>query len=170
MSEPTTEPQALSYQGSYRCPVCRHGKISALPLMEAFGCEVCGHIFTANLERQSIRVVDSSPPLNWRWTGRTWQATYREGASVGWGIWLAAAAFVTVPTAIVGLSAYLFPPLPESGLAWFPVFWTVLVSLSHLACVVWLLVEYYQFPVFAMLNNRWRWGRRPRRARMLRLR
>ena len=148
---------SLSYQGVYSCPVCRRGEISAMPLMEAFACDFCRHIFTANLEKQVLKMADSSLPLSWYWNGRSWQGAHRAGAQLGWGIWVAALAFVLFPPMLVGIGAYIFPPLPGSRLSWLPAFWTGLTFFSHLACVGWLVVESYQFPVFAFLRV---WRRR----------
>ncbi|ACK65387.1 conserved hypothetical protein [Rippkaea orientalis PCC 8801] len=142
---------SLSYYQAYTCPVCRHGKISALPLMEAFACSFCRHIFTANLEKQAITMADGQLPLTWYWTGRNWQGmTDQNRFGLGYG--LGAIAFVLLPTAIVGLGAYLFPPLPGSRLSWFPLFWTGLTLLAHLACLLWLILEYYQFPLYLYLQ------------------
>ncbi len=141
----------LSYYNAYTCPVCRHGKISALALMEAFACNFCRHIFTANLEQQVITMADGQFPLTWYWTGHNWQGMATKN-SLGWGYGLGAIAFVVLPTAIMGLGAYLFPPLPGSSLSWFPLAWTGLTFISHLACVLWLLLEYYQLPVFLYLE------------------
>lgn len=137
----------FNYHGVYHCPVCRHGEIAAIPLMEAFACNFCRHIFTANVEQQRIKMADSQIPLTWRWTGRNWQGIGAEGVNMGWGLWLSAMAFILAPTTIVGGGAYIFPPLPGSHLSWLPFAWTGLTFFSHLACVAWLLVEYYQIPV-----------------------
>jgi hypothetical protein len=137
----------LSYQGIYPCPVCRLGKIEALPLMEALACDFCHHIFTANLERQRLQMADRQPPLTWRWNGRTWVGAHLEGVELGWGYLLGAVALVFLPPTLVGLAAYTVPPDPGSTLSWLPVFWTLLTFLSHLGIVGWLVIEFYQFPV-----------------------
>ncbi len=147
-----SEPIRLSYQGTYTCPVCRHGELSAIALMDAFGCDFCRHIFTANLEKQVLKMADSSLPLSWHWNGRAWKGAHRAGDELGWGIWIAAIAFVIFPPAIVGMGAYLFPPLPGSPLSWFPRFWTGFAFLSHLSIIIWLTIEYYQFPVFTFFR------------------
>jgi len=54
-----TEPTQLNYHDTYSCPVCRHGKIAALPLMEAYACNFCQHIFTANLEQQVLKMASN---------------------------------------------------------------------------------------------------------------
>ncbi|ACK69624.1 conserved hypothetical protein [Gloeothece citriformis PCC 7424] len=138
----------LNYTNVYRCPVCRHGEISNLSLMDAFACNFCNHIFSADLEQQVIQMADSQLALKWRWNGRSWQGVRGDGVELTWGYWLAGIVFVLLPTAIVSLSAYLFPPLPGSRLSWLPVIWVLLTFLSHLCCLIWLIIEYYQFPVF----------------------
>ena len=102
----------LSYQGIYPCPVCRLGQIEALPLMEAMACDFCRHIFTANPERQQLKLVSRQPPLIWRWNGRNWTAAHLEGVELGWGYWIAAAALVLLPPSLIGLTVYAFPPTP----------------------------------------------------------
>ncbi|MBO9999686.1 MAG: hypothetical protein J7641_11905 [Cyanobacteria bacterium SID2] len=147
-------PTPLDYRETYPCPLCRRGKLSGLTLVEAFGCNGCSHIFVLNPSRQSVRAVDRSPPLTWRWDGRRWQTSQREDVSLGWGEWSIAMAFVLFPTSIVGLAAYVFPPFPGSPLSFFPILWAVLTFFSHLVCVTWLILEYYQFPILSYF--RWR--------------
>jgi hypothetical protein len=150
----------FSYNGVYNCPVCRHGEISVLPLMEAFACDFCRHIFTANLEKQLLKMADSQISLTWRWDGRAWKGIQKEELEPSWLYWLAGLIFLFAPPSITGFASYLFPPVEGSALSWFPIFWTILVFLSHLLCLVWLVMEYYQFPVFiylqAIRNRIWR--------------
>lgn len=152
MTNSTEQSNRFSFSDVYPCPVCRHGEIAALPLMEAFACNFCRHIFTANLEQQVLKMADSQLPLTWQWNGRTWKGVQREGLELSWGYWIAAIAFVAIPTTLVGLSAYLFPPLPGSPLFWLPTIWIGLTFLSHLICIIWLVLEYYQFPLSMYLR------------------
>lgn len=152
MSGSTNSTKIFSYSDAYNCPVCRHGRVSALPLMEAFACNFCSHIFTANLEKQLLEMVDSQISLTWRWDGRGWKGIQREEMEPSWLYWIAGAIFLFLPPGITGLASYLFPPSPGDNLSWFPSFWTLLVFLSHLTLLVWLVVEYYQFPVFIYLR------------------
>jgi hypothetical protein len=138
----------LNYQGVYTCPICRHGQISALTLMDAFACNFCRHIFTANLQNQSVQVVDSSQPMSWRWNGRTWQVAYRDDFNLTLVIWLVAVVLVALPTGIVWLSAHTFPPLPGSPWSWFPVVWMGCTFLVHFFLVAWLMAEHYQLPIY----------------------
>lgn len=147
-------PDSLSYQGTYLCPVCRYGQISGLTLMDAFACNFCRHIFTANLQEQSVQVVDSSQPMTWRWNGRSWKVAYRDDFDLTFIIWVIGVAVVVLPSALVWLAAYTFPPLPGSPWAWFPMVWVGCTFLVHLLMVSWLLVEHYQLPLYVMLKVR----------------
>lgn len=150
--------QGLSYQGTYICPVCRHGQITALTLMDAFSCNFCRHIFTANLQEQSLRVEDSSQPFTWRWTGRGWRPVQQDDFNLTLVIWLVGVALVTLPPALIWLSYHTFPPLSDSSWYWFPILWTALAFLVHFILVLWLLVEHYQLPTYIALKvqlKRW---------------
>ena len=152
----------LDYQGTYLCPVCRHGQISAIALMDAFACNFCRHIFTADLNHQSIRVEDSSQPLTWRWNGRTWQTLYQVDADLTAVIWFVGAALVILPPTLVWLSSHTFPPAPGSLWYWFPTVWVSLAFLSHLFFVSWLLAEHYQFAPYISSKVRLQTLFRPR--------
>lgn len=139
----------LNYQGTYPCPVCHTGKISSLPLMEAFACSFCQQIFTASLEEQQLKMPSRQPPLLWSWNGRNWKRAQLEGMELSWGYWLAAVALVVLPTAVIGLPAYSLHPNPDTPLFWVPIVWTGLTFLSHLGIVGWLMIEIFQFPLGA---------------------
>lgn len=151
-----TDPDSstLTYQGTYVCPVCRHGQISALTLMDAFACGFCRHIFTANLPTQSVQVVDSSQPMSWRWSGRGWQSAYRDTPGLTLLVWLISLVLVTLPGSIIWLSSVLFPPLPGSTGSWFPQLWVGCTFGLHLLMVSWLLVEHYQLPLYVATRIR----------------
>lgn len=140
--------QSLSYHDSYICPICRHGQIAELTLMDAFACSFCRHIFTANLQNQTVQVVDSAQPLSWRWTGRGWQSTHRDDPSLTAVVWFVSLVLVLLPGSIVGLMAYLFPPLPGSLWSWFPLVWLACTFGVHLLMVGWLIAEHYQIPLY----------------------
>lgn len=147
-----TEFNRFNCQGMYPCPVCRHGKVTEMPLMETFACNFCQHIFTANYDKQLLKMADSQLPLTWYWNGKIWKGIHREGAEVGWAYVFFGVAFVLLPTAIIGAGMYLFPPMSGSLLSWLPLFWTVLTFCAHLSCVIWLIIEYYQFPIFLYIR------------------
>lgn len=149
--------QQLNEKGIYPCPVCRCGQVTTMTLMEAMNCDTCSHIFVPDWEQQQLQLADGEMALTWYWTGKRWKDTYSAGFEPHWGYWLGAFLFVSLPPALVGLSAYLFPPLPGSRGAWFPVVWMGIVFVTHLLCLIWLVIEYYQFPFFLYLRTR-RWG------------
>ena len=143
-----TEFNRFHTKGEYSCPVCRHGRVSEMLMMEAFSCNFCQHIFTTNFEKQLLKMADSQLPLTWYWNGKTWKGIHREGVEIGWSYIIVALAFVLVPTAIVGSGMYMFPTSPDSLLYWLPFAWTIATFCAHLFCVIWLIIEYYQFPIF----------------------
>lgn len=143
-----TKGAGLSYTQTYLCPICRHGQISGLTLMDALACNFCRHIFTANLAEQTVQVVDSSQPMTWRWTGQHWKAAYQDDANLTWVIWSVGMGLVFLPSILVGLAAYTFPPLPDSPWSWFPTVWVGCTFLVHFLMVFWLLAEHYQFPPY----------------------
>ncbi|NJP08123.1 MAG: hypothetical protein HC866_00480 [Leptolyngbyaceae cyanobacterium RU_5_1] len=138
----------LSYQNTYLCPVCRHGQISAIVLMDAFACSFCRHIFTADLRDQSVRVEDSSQPMTWRWNGHAWQATNQMTADLTIMIWLVGTVLVVLPPSLIWISSHMFPPMQGSTWYWFPTIWVALAFLSHFSFVAWLLIEHYQLPFY----------------------
>ncbi|MCM0592652.2 MAG: hypothetical protein HEQ35_27740 [Gloeotrichia echinulata IR180] len=147
-------------QGAYPCPVCRIGKITHMPLMEAMACDFCQEIFTVNLEQQQIKMPSRQPPLIWRWNGFHWTEAQLEGVELGWGYGLAAIAFIILPTTLIGIVACNFPPSLDAPITWLPSIWTILTFLLHLAIILWIFVEIYQIPLAAYLRamNRWRNG------------
>ncbi len=140
--------RTLNYQDTYICPVCRHGQIAAITLMDAFSCSFCRHIFTANLTDQVVQVEDSSQPMTWRWNGNNWLSAGQVDGDLTILIWLLGTAAVILPPTLVGLSSYTFPPMQGSIWYWFPYIWTGLAFFVHLFLVSWLLAEYYQFPPY----------------------
>lgn len=152
----------LSYEGTYLCPVCRHGHIQTLTLMDAFACDFCRHIFTANLQEQSVQVVDSSQPMGWRWNGRTWRVVYRDDFNLTFVIWAVGTALVALPPGLVWLSSHTFPPLEGSRWSWLPGVWVGLTFSVHFLLVLWLITEHYQFPLYVSVKVKLRqWlGRR----------
>ena len=139
-------------QGEYNCPVCRHGKISRMTLMETFACNFCQHIFTTDFERQEIKMADSQLPLSWQWQGKHWQGVRKDTKDLKWTYLLLCLAFVGIPTLIVAIATYVFPPLPGSALSWLPLFWVWLTFFAHLFCLIMLVIEYYQLPIMLYLS------------------
>jgi hypothetical protein len=121
--------------------------------MEAYACNFCQHIFSANLEKQVLKMADSQVALSWIWNGRSWKGVTSEGVDMGWRYAIAAVLFVVLPTSIISTAAYLFPPMPGSTLSWLPLFWSFLTFFCHLSFLIWLTIEYYQFPVNLYLRS-----------------
>ncbi|MGD1856025.1 MAG: hypothetical protein ACFB2W_17430 [Leptolyngbyaceae cyanobacterium] len=136
----------LSYHDTYTCPVCAHGELSVLPLMDAFACSFCRHIFTANLEAQSLQMADSVQPMVWFWTGERWRANRRPDGRVTAVVWSFALAIACLPALLVVLSNYMFPPIDGDGVNQFAVIWTAATLLAHVGIVLWLIAEHYQWP------------------------
>jgi hypothetical protein len=149
---------SFDYHGVYPCPVCRVGKINHMPLMEAMSCDFCQQIFTVNIEQQQLKMPSRQPPLVWNWNGFNWTEAHVEGVEFGWGYGIAAAAFVLLPTILIGVVAYYFPPNPSALITWVPYIWTILTFFSHLSIMVWLFIEIYQIPVGAYFRAMRRWG------------
>lgn len=145
----------LSYHENYPCPVCRCGTLSNITLTDAFGCNLCRHIFTIYPERQLLKMLDREPPMTWRWNGQNWKGEHLGNLELSWFYWLAALFLVILPPTLIGLSAFLFPAVPGSFWSWFPLVWTAIVFLAHLLLVLWIIVEAYQFPLFLYLRTRW---------------
>ena len=154
MYSSTNNSHPFNDQGIYPCPVCRLTQLQAMPLMDAMACDCCRHIFTTDLERQLLKMADRQPPLTWHWNGRQWTGAHLDGVEWGAAYWVFAVALVLLPTTIIGLAAYTFPPSPDAAMSWLPTVWTGLTFLSHLTIVGWLVMEFYQFPIWVYLRVR----------------
>ncbi|MEL6221774.1 MAG: DUF2396 family protein [Cyanobacteria bacterium J06627_8] len=148
------ESRTLDFGNTYLCPVCRHGHISQLTLMDAFACDFCRHIFEIHPQQQTITVVDSAQSLFWHWNGRTWTSRSDLDESLTIFLWMVSAFLTIVPASIIGLSAYVFPPLPNSPMIWLPFAWAIATFLAHLTMVSWLMAEHYQFPIYVLSKLR----------------
>jgi hypothetical protein len=155
----------LDYNNTYLCPVCRHGEIAALSLMDAFACDFCRHIFTANLEDQIIRVEDSVQPMAWRWNGQRWQSAQQGNTEITGAIWILSTVLALIPASLVGLPSYVFPPATGSRGSWIPTAWLGLTFGLHSLMALWLLLEHYQVPGFVMVKLKLQdfWRRRAER-------
>lgn len=132
----------LSYSNTYCCPACASGELSAIALMDVFACDFCRHLFTANLETQSVQLADSVPSRAWQWTGDRWQVANQPQASALL-VWTVAGLIAVAPLTIIAISNYIFPP---SGSLKFVVVWLVLTGVSHGAMAAWLLLAYHRWP------------------------
>jgi hypothetical protein len=143
---------SFNYYGAYPCPVCRVGKITHMPMMEAMACDFCHQIFTVNIEQQQLKMPSRQPPLVWRWNGFNWTEAHLEGVEFGWGYVFAAFAFIVFPTGLIAIVAYNFPPTLEAPITWIPYIWTGLTFFSHFTIILWLFIEIYQIPIQAYLR------------------
>lgn len=152
----------LTYEETYPCPVCRYGEIAPLTLMDAFACNFCRHILTANLSTQAVQLADSSQLMAWRWNGKTWQPMHHaQNANLTGVVWFIGLVLVIMPAALVGLASYIFPGTDPP--AWsFPIAWTTLTFLVHAVLVGWLLAEHHQFPLYVTLKVRFQGFLTPR--------
>lgn len=138
------------YFMSAPCPICRHGAIAEMPMMESLGCNFCNHIFVIEKEpnsmRQVMRMADTVSTLRWVWNGKCWENANE--AQLLTSRWLAIAGIllVLVPTLITSLAANLFPTEPDLPLSWFPKFWAITTFFGHLFVVLSIAQDYIQFP------------------------
>lgn len=144
----------LEMAESYECPMCRHGQIRQMALMDAYACSFCRHIFDVNLPRQTVHVVDGLQSMGWRWQGRRWQPIYQGGGDVALTLWLVGLVLVVFPAGLVALGGYMFPPLEASaGITW-SLAWALGTLAAHGTMVGWLMAEHYQFPIYVMVKIR----------------
>jgi hypothetical protein len=140
---------------TYDCPVCRHGQIQAMPLMDAYACDFCRHILQANLEQQTVHIVDGVQPMGWRWLGWRWQPLHHRSTDLTLALWVVGIALTTLPAGMITLGTYLFPPLePSEGVQWSLV-WAAITLVAHTVMVGWLIAEHYQFPPYVLAKIRW---------------
>lgn len=139
--------QEFNNQNVYPCPACRLGQIQTMPLMETMACSACKHIFTINIYRNRLLMVDCSPVLIWHWNGKNWTGAPVEGIKLGQGYWLSALAFVLFPPALIGLSTYFLIPTSDISPSWIAIGWTGLTFLVHLILVGRLVLGFYRFPI-----------------------
>ena len=152
-------PKPLQCEDVYPCPVCRHGQLSMLVLMDVLACNFCRHIFTVDFGQQSIRLEDSTQHLQWQWSGRNWRPLRQSQGELTLWAWCVGFALVAFPSALVWLSYSTFPPAPNSTAGWFPLIWIALTFVLHLSVVLWIFLEYYQVPAYVALKiqlQRWR--------------
>ena len=127
----------LGYQQVYSCPACGSGQISAMAMMDVFACDFCRHMFTANLQTQSVQLADSVQPMAWHWTGHRWRAAHQSETTAGL-VWGFALILTAAPVGLISISNYVFPP---SGGLQFVLSWVALTGVSHSIMSVWLVAE-----------------------------
>ena len=64
----------IDLRSDYPCPSCQRGRLFAITLTEALGCEQCQRIFVLNDSGYSLeRLATSYPQVKqWSWTGQQW--------------------------------------------------------------------------------------------------
>jgi hypothetical protein len=146
----------LDAAASYECPVCRHGQIQAMTLMDAYACNFCRHILEANLDQQTVHIVDGVQPMGWRWQGWRWQPIYQTPSDITLTLWVVGLALMVFPAGIVALGGYLFPPREGTTQVNWSLVWATATLLVHSVMVGWLIVEHYQFPPYVLAKIRLR--------------
>jgi hypothetical protein len=139
---------------TYDCPVCRHGQLEAMALMDAYACSFCRHIFEANLDQQTIHVADGVQPMGWRWQGLRWQPLHQSRSDVTVTLWVVGVVLVVLPAGLVALGGYLFPPLENTTEVNWSLVWATITLVAHGGMVGWLLAEHYQFPLYVLTKIR----------------
>ncbi len=140
---------------TYPCPACRCGQLTSITLTEAFGCDVCRHIFTLDLNQNLLKMIDREPAITWRWTGQYWRGQHLGELEINWIYWFLAFVLVLMPPGLIAVSGLLFPPVSGSGWVWFPLIWAGITLAAHLTMVVWMVTEAYQFPLLLYFRTKW---------------
>ncbi len=154
--QPEVPAEQLGFENTYQCPACGSGELSAIALMDVFACDFCRHMFTANLQTQSVQLADSLQPKAWQWNGWKWRIAHQQTDTAAALVWVFGGVLTVMPVALIALSNYVFPPLDSSN---FPMMWTGLTLISHGAMSGWLLAEYHQWPWYIsgrIRLQRWR--------------
>jgi hypothetical protein len=146
----------LNLSDRYRCPLCHHGTLATITLMDVFACDFCRHMFTANLENQVLRIEDSLPNLAWRWNGQRWLSIGQGSSDLSGIMWSFCLGIMIFPALLVGLPLLIFEPLPGSAASWFPIVWFLATLLLHSGLGGWLLMEYHQFGPYITAKTWWR--------------
>ncbi|MEL6553898.1 MAG: hypothetical protein AAFQ63_10625 [Cyanobacteria bacterium J06621_11] len=136
------QPTTLNYQQGYSCPACGSGDLRAMAMMDVFACDFCRHMFTANLQTQSLQLADSLQPRAWQWTGYRWRAAHQRETKAAL-VWAFSLILTVAPVLLISVSNYIFPP---SGGLKFVLSWVTLTGVTHGLISAWLLSEYHQWP------------------------
>jgi hypothetical protein len=135
------------------CPLCRHGTLSTLMMMDAMSCDFCRHIFSIDItqpmvQEPIIRIEDSSQSLAWQWTGSRWKVLPQADKPLIIWLWVLCGSIVTIPSLLMILATHLFPATPHSRGAGFAFVWLWLTIGSHVIAALWILSEHYQWPIY----------------------
>lgn len=74
MSIVHTHHQKIDLKLDYPCPSCQRGRLLAITLTEALGCEQCQRIFVLNDSGYLLERLATTYPQakQWSWTGHQW--------------------------------------------------------------------------------------------------
>lgn len=66
--------QKIDLRLDYPCPACQRGRLFAITLTEALGCEQCQRIFVLDDSGYSLERLATTYPQTkqWSWTGQQW--------------------------------------------------------------------------------------------------
>ena len=138
------------------CPMCGHGHLVPMVLMETLSCTLCQHMFAWDIRQQRIDVLDVSSPTAWRWTGSRWQRGPYPAQSLNTITIIFACIVILLPALMIEVAGYIFPPLPGSPFANFHFFWAGTALVLHGASVFWILAESYHFTPYILAKVRMR--------------
>ncbi|MCM1981267.1 hypothetical protein [Lyngbya confervoides] len=142
------------------CPVCRHGHLNAMALMETVSCSFCHHIFSLEVppppvQRPTLSIEDFPQSLRWQWTGDNWRSLPQVEMPLTLWLWAVALAIMILPPTLLGLAMAIVPVAAYSRGAWIPPFWMVATLIGHGWIGLWLLAEHYQWPWYTRLQIFW---------------
>lgn len=135
---------------SHLCPMCGRGHLCQMVLMETLSCTLCQHMFSWQRRQQRLDVLDVSSPMAWRWNGRRWQRGPYPNQPLTAITIVLALIVILLPTLMIAVAGYIFPPLPGSSLEHFHLFWAAIALLLHGGWVFWILAESYHFPPYTL--------------------
>ncbi len=136
MAESLPAPKPLEPEGVYLCPVCRHGQIAPMVLMETYACNFCRHILSLDTTRQTARLEDTAMIFRWQWTGTTWRSLNTPPVTLTYTAIVLGVLLMTLPPLLIWLGQQIFPPLSGDRWQWFPLFWVGLTFLAHAVLVL----------------------------------
>lgn len=130
--------------------MCGRGHLSQMVLMETLSCSLCQHMFSWEERQQRLDVLDVSSPATWRWNGVRWQRGPYPSQPITTATIVFACIVVFLPALMIEIASYVFPPLPDSPLASFHLFWAAAALILHGAWVLWILAESYHFMPYTL--------------------
>ncbi len=140
--------RSFNLQDPYPCPICRKGTVQTMVMMDTLSCSFCRHIFSADVSSQTLQVEDTLPKSTWIWSRDRWATQTARSPDLTYLVWFTAAFLTIIPALIIGLPAYVFPPIGGLQGNSFSVVWTELTLGIHCLIAAWLLVEHYQLPSY----------------------